>query len=190
MSLPSFGKTPCYRARRPLSVYESYSREYVHAGEDSRPVPSLEIVTREYAAITARRPDPLTGSKRTPKWTKVTREQYESLPKVKNERADAPAPPKAAGTREEYCSRRGRGIRVERPDANRRRRGAGTARDLHGRPDERPPPRGGRVLHVMSICYHADLKKVIYFGFWDKPAAFVESSAKFNQIMDSVRSGT
>lgn len=42
----------------------------------------------------------------------------------------------------------------------------------------------------MSICYHADLKKVIYFGFWDKPAAFVESSAKFNQIMDSVRSGT
>jgi hypothetical protein len=52
------------------------------------------------------------------------------------------------------------------------------------------PSRGDRVLHVVIICHHADFKKVIYFGFWDKPAAFVESSAKFNQIMDSVRSGT
>lgn len=187
MSLPSFGKTPCYRARRPLSVYESYSCEYVYVGEGSRPVPSLEVVTHEYAAVMARRPDPLTGSKRTPKWMKVTREQNESLPKVKNEAADAPALSKAAGAREEYCSRRGRGIRVERPDANRRRRGAGTARDRHGRPDDRPPPRGDRVLRVTIVCYHADLNKVIYFEFWDKPGTFVESSAKFNQMMDSVR---
>ena len=85
--------------RKRQSVYESYSCEYVHVGEDARPVPSLKVVTHEYAAITARRPDPLTGSKRTPKWTKVTREQYESLPKVVNERADAPSPPKAAGAR-------------------------------------------------------------------------------------------
>ena len=79
--------------RKRQSVYESYSCEYVHVGEDARPVPSLKVVTHEYAAITARRPDPLTGFKRTPKWTKVTREQYESLPKVVNERADAPSPP-------------------------------------------------------------------------------------------------
>ena len=39
----------------------------------------------------------------------------------------------------------------------------------------------------MIICNHADLNKVIYFEFWDKPGTFVESSAKFNQIMDSVR---
>jgi len=41
----------------------------------------------------------------------------------------------------------------------------------------------------MIIWYHADLKKVIYFEFWDKPGTFVESSAKFKQIIDSVRSG-
>ena len=39
----------------------------------------------------------------------------------------------------------------------------------------------------MIICNHADLNKVIYFEFWDKPGTFVESSAKFNQIMNSVR---
>ena len=39
----------------------------------------------------------------------------------------------------------------------------------------------------MIICNHADLNKVIYFEFWDKPGTFVESSAKFNQMMDSVR---
>ena len=49
------------------------------------------------------------------------------------------------------------------------------------------PPWGDRVLHVMIICYHVDLKKVICFEFWDKPDTFVESSAKFDQIMDSVR---
>ena len=139
----SYLETPEKRKRQP--VYESYSCEYVHLAQDSLPAPSLKIVTHEYAAITARRPDPLTGSKRTPNWTKVAREQYESLPKVKNEAADAPAPPKAAGAREWCCSRRGHCIRVERPDANRRRRGAGTARDRHGRPDDRPPPRGDRV---------------------------------------------
>jgi hypothetical protein len=39
----------------------------------------------------------------------------------------------------------------------------------------------------MIICYQADLKKVFYFEFWDNPGTFVESSAKFNQIMNSVR---
>ena len=43
-------------------------------------------------------------------------------------------------------------------------------------------PLGGRVLHVMIICYHADLKKVFYFEFWDKLDTFVESSAKFNSV--------
>ncbi len=42
----------------------------------------------------------------------------------------------------------------------------------------------------MIICYQANLKKVFYFEFWDKPDTFVESSTKFNQIMDSVRSLT
>ena len=40
----------------------------------------------------------------------------------------------------------------------------------------------------MIIYYHADLKKVIYLGFWGKPGTFVESSAKVNRIMDSVSS--
>jgi hypothetical protein len=172
--------------RKRQSVYEAYSCEYVHVGEDSRPIPSLKVFTHEYAAITARKPDPLTGSKRTPKWTKVTREQYENLPKARDETADAPARSRSTWAREGWSGRRGRGIRVERPDANRRRRQAGTARGRHGRPDDRPPPSGDRVLHVMIICYHADLKKVFYFEFWDKPGTFVESSAKFNQIMDSV----
>lgn len=52
--------------RKRQSVYEAYSCEYVHVGEDSRPIPSLKVFTHEYAAITARKRDPLTGSMRTP----------------------------------------------------------------------------------------------------------------------------
>jgi hypothetical protein len=44
--------------------------------------------------------------------------QYESLPKVVNERADAPSTPKAAGARAGWCGRGRRDIRGERPDAN------------------------------------------------------------------------
>jgi hypothetical protein len=174
------------------SVYGSYSCEYVHVGENSRAVPSLKIVMYEYAAITACRPDPLTGSKWAPKWTKVTREQYESLPKVKNEAADAPAPPKAAGARAS-------GVVVAAGDAasgSNGRTQPPSKRSWYGprstRQTRRPTsPSGSQgLLHVMIICYHVDLKKVIYFEFRDKPGNFVESSAKFNQIMDSVRSGT
>jgi hypothetical protein len=172
--------------RKRQSVYESYSCEYIHVGEDAGFVPSLKVVTHEYAAITARKPDPLTGSKRTPKWTKVTREQYESLPKARSETADAPAPSEAARAR----ARGGGAVRVAGSNGQ-------TETAVEGEivrpevdtadPTTDLPPRGGRVLHVMIICYHADLKKVFYFEFWDKPDTFVESSAKFNQIMDSVR---
>lgn len=173
--------------RKQQSVYESYSCEYVHVGEDVRPVPSLKVVTHEYAAITARKPDPLTGSKRTPKWTKVTREQYESLPKTRNETSHAPVPPEADRARAG-----GGGGRVAVFGSNGRTQTAVEDEIVRSEVDTADPttdlpPRGGRVLHVMIICYHADLKKVFYFEFWDEPGTFVESSAKFNQIMDSVR---
>ena len=178
--------------RKRQSVYESYSCEYVHVGEDSRPVPSLKVITHEYAAITARRPDPLTGSKRTPKWSKVTKEQYESLSKARNEKADVPAPSEAAGARARGGG--GSGAAGVAADGSNGHTRTTAVEDEIVRPEVDTadpttdlPPRGGRVLHVMIICYHADLKKVIYFEFWDKPDTFVESSAKFNQIMDSVR---
>ena len=174
--------------RKRQSIYESYSCEYVHVGEDARPVPSLKVVTHEYAAITARRPDPLTGSKRTPKWTKVTREQYESLPKVSNARADVPSPPKAAGAR----ARVSVAAEVATSGANGRTQTAVEEELVRPEIDTADPttdlpPRGDRVLHVMIICYHADLKKDFSFEFWDKLDTIVESSAKFKQIMNSIR---
>ena len=39
----------------------------------------------------------------------------------------------------------------------------------------------------MIICYHADLKKDFSFEFWDKLDTIVELSAKFKQIMNSIR---
>ncbi len=138
--------------RKRQFVYESYSCEYVHVGEDARPVPSLKVVTHEYAAITARRSDPLTGSKRTPKWTKVTREQYESLPKASNERADASAPSKAAGAR----ARVGVAAEVATSASNGRTQTAVEEELVRPEVDTADPtsdipPRGDRVLHVMII---------------------------------------
>ena len=131
--------------------------------------------------------------KQPPRWRSITKQRYEELPKIGPDAPEtlidsilAKSPVKmkkpagiAATKREEQAG----------PTSN------GEQEDLIPRsqidstdvaPNSRPTC-GARVTHALVITYHEQLGKVYYFDFWAAPDDFVQSSAKFNQILNSVR---
>lgn len=173
--------------------YESYSCEYDYIGGEPEPIESLRVITHEYAEVTPREPDPATKVKQPPRWRNVTKQRYEELP-----RSDVEAPDSLMDSilsRSPVRKKHSSGIlttRIRRPS---NRAEDSEQDDLIPQPridstDIAPssrPTAGEKVVHALVICYHEQLGKVYYFEFWAVPNDFIQASAKFNQILNSVR---
>lgn len=175
-------------------LYESYSCEHVYLGGETESIESLKVVTREYAEIAPRDTDPATKAKQPPRWWKVTKQRYEELPKntIETSKSSGTLIPRRSNTKVGKSLSSALAIK---PDGRSNPVPDGGHDELISRsqidstdlvPDNRPTY-GTMVVHTLIICYHEQLKKVYYFDFWDTPGNFVRTSAKFNQILSSVR---
>jgi hypothetical protein len=176
------------------TFYESYSCEYVYIGGEPDPIESLKVITHEYVEVIPREPDPATKAKQPPRFRKVTKQRYEQLPKSQTEASESLV--------ESILTKASRIGKWEASAIVATKPGKHSSQTSNAEHDELIPPSdtdstdvapnsrltsGARVLHGLVICYHEDLRKVYYFDFWDTPSNFVKSSAKFNQILNSVR---
>ena len=175
------------------SFYESYSCEYDYIGGEPEPVESLRVITHEYAEVAPREPDPATKVKQPPRWRNITKERYEHLPKLETEAPDsvldsilARSPLKkkeSSGTvATELEEPSNLAADEEREDVIPR----SLIDSTNVAPNSRPTS-GALVMHALVICYHEQLGRVYYFELWATPSDFIQSSAKFNQILNSVR---
>jgi len=175
------------------SFYESYACEYDYIGGESEPIESLRVITNEYAEVIPREPDPATKMKQPPRWRSITKQRYEELPKIETDMPKslmesilAKSPmrtKKSAGiTASELEELADPTSNAEQDDLIPRSQIDST--DVA--PNSRPTC-GSRVTHALVITYHEQLGKVYYFDFWAAPNDFVQSSAKYNQILNSVR---
>jgi hypothetical protein len=175
-------------------LYESYSCEHVYLGGETEPIESLKIVTREYAEVAPRDRDPVTKAKQRPRWWKVTKQRYEELPKNTIETSESSealthrkSHMKVGGSSSGALATRSNDHSNAVPDGG---QDGPISRPQVDSTDLVPgnrPTYGAVMVHILIICYHKQLKKVYYFDFWDTPGNVVKSSAKFNQILSSVR---
>jgi hypothetical protein len=175
------------------SFYESYSCEYDYIGGEPDPIESLRVITHEYAEVIPREPDPATNVKQPPTWQNVTRERYEDLLKTRTEAPDslidsilAKSPLRKKESSGIVATGSGKPskstVNKEQEEVVLRPRIDSTDVAANKRPTS-----GARVIHAVVICYHEPLGKIYYFDFWAMPGDFIQSSAKFNQILNSVR---
>lgn len=175
------------------SLYESYSCEYDYIGGEPEPIESLRVITHEYAEVVPRGPDPATRMKQPPRWRSITKQRYEELPKIETEAPDSLVDSILA--KSPVRKKKSAGIVATKLEKQSSLTSNGEQDDLIPRSridstDVAPngsPTCGARVIHALVISYHEQLGKVYYFDFWATPDDFVQSSAKFNQILNSVR---
>jgi hypothetical protein len=174
-------------------LYESYTCEYDYVGGEPEPIESLRVITHEYVEVIPQEPDPATEVKRPPRWRPITRQRYEELPKSTREAPDSlmdsilsKSPLRKKVTSGNVAARSERAPNLAEN---------GQQDDIIPRAqidstDVAPNSRltaGTKIVHSSLICYHEQLGKIYYFDFWATPGDFIQSSAKFNQILNSVR---
>ena len=187
------------------SFYESYTCEYDYIGGEPDPIESLRVITHEYAEVIPREPDPATKIKQAPRWRNITKERYEDLLKYETEEPSSlmDSIPEAPSSLMDSIlaaspirkKRRSSGV-VATESEKRSNLTANREQDdviprpqidsMNVAPNSRPTS-GVRVTHAVVVCYHEQLGKVYYFDFWAMPRDFIQASAKFNQILNSVR---
>src|SRR5215210_716588 len=175
------------------SDYEMFSCEYDYIGGESEPVECLRVITHEYIEVTPHEPDPATRVKLPPRWRPITREHYERLPKFKAETPDSVIA--TIISKSPIKKKKSSGAVATEPgtpsdpaaDGEREQEIPQSLIDSMNMTTNGRSRSGAMVVHASLICYHEQLGKVYYFEFWAAPDDFIQGSAKFNQILNSVR---
>jgi hypothetical protein len=141
-------------------IVGSYTCEYLDVGGEAGGIKSLKVIAQLYAKIQITK-DLLSGpAKGRFSWITVTRQEFES---AHNAPAYQPQPQAASAPKEEKDAP---------PPAT-------------AEPEIRFEYR--KVWQMQVVCYHTSLRKIFFFNFLDDEKDFTESSALFNQTLNSVR---
>lgn len=178
----------------PDHFYEEFARaqigagtplEFMYLGGEPGGVKSLKAIWQEYARVEARK-NPIT-KKWEPLYTSVPKEEFDAW-KEKKEKEDYEAFRKEkqmALPLLEQSKTITPAASVAADDGS-PQAGEGQV-DALKEMEVRGWPAYLIVMQLYVICYHKDLRTIFHFIFFDDEKDFIVSSAKFNQIIDSVR---
>jgi hypothetical protein len=144
----------------------SWTSEFINVGGEPNSIKSLKIIFQMYGKIISVE-NPLTGKDETQTYW-ITREEFENALKP----ADAPSQDRAP---------------QDLPPQNQIQPAQSTATPATsvGAVSERVAYK--KIWQMQVACLHEDLKKIFILNFYDDENDFTQSSALFNQVLDSVR---
>jgi|GEM_PF-5938943 hypothetical protein len=150
-----------YRQSIPANpTVAAHTVEFVHLGGEPSSIKSLKLIAHHFAQVTTL-VNPVTKQVERP-WRYLTKEEFDRLRAEANsttESSESTAPEQINGPQP---------VPAAVP--------AG------------PPKVTAVAVSVMQVvCFHKELKKIFYFDFIDDGEDFPNSSAQFNQVLDSMR---